>query len=293
VIDPKKKYRTRDGQEVTNLRSNFGGEYPWVGAINGSLQTWTNAGKYFPDPGDAPLDLIEVPQIDVTKFYNTKNGKPVRLCPQPSGHVDYPVLGYIADAKLPNCWTVYGEHPHGEEFMTLVERPAPKRVIENVTLPPGASLQHGNGDDACFIRNQGASDLVITGVEFNDRPVEVSNSGNVFFDAFELDMWTDWCLVEDSVWNRLRPGNIPVSPPPLFVRNYGWEVVKEPEPRKVREIQIYPDKAWNNKACCFLNKKEWWVKTVYFNGKPDKKLVADEATAKAIQQAFNQGKDSK
>ena len=62
-IDINKKYRTRDGQQVTQLmRVPTGSDclYPWTGVINGEWETWTDDGLYSPNEKDGGSSLVEI-----------------------------------------------------------------------------------------------------------------------------------------------------------------------------------------------------------------------------------------
>lgn len=57
-IDVTKKYRTRDGQEVTGLRDTGTGTYPISGWLDGNMMWWTDTGEWQKYAGGNPLDLI-------------------------------------------------------------------------------------------------------------------------------------------------------------------------------------------------------------------------------------------
>lgn len=63
MIDTTKKYKTRDGAEVTNLMRlpeplATATTYPIFGLVDGELHTWTETGYVYDDMND-DLDLIE------------------------------------------------------------------------------------------------------------------------------------------------------------------------------------------------------------------------------------------
>jgi hypothetical protein len=64
MIDITKKYKTRNGHEVTNLLRlpeplASGTSYPIFGLLDGELSTWQDDGHVYEDMND-DLDLIEV-----------------------------------------------------------------------------------------------------------------------------------------------------------------------------------------------------------------------------------------
>lgn len=62
MIDLSKKYRTRDGREVTNLHIELGlTPYPIVGTVGCETRTWTAHGTYLEDEDESRYDLVEVP----------------------------------------------------------------------------------------------------------------------------------------------------------------------------------------------------------------------------------------
>ncbi len=74
MIDPAKKYRTRDGREVRIYAVDGGGEYPVHGAhydgVRWSVCAWKKKGRIF-DDGECSLDLIEVrPRIQREVWVN-------------------------------------------------------------------------------------------------------------------------------------------------------------------------------------------------------------------------------
>ena len=61
-IDITKKYRTRDGRDVTLLHRAPDGwptKWPWRGMISGESATWTNEGHHIRG-GNGDWDLIEI-----------------------------------------------------------------------------------------------------------------------------------------------------------------------------------------------------------------------------------------
>lgn len=79
MIDPNKKYRTRDGREVRIYAVDGGGEYPVHGAyeFNGRWQCtqWTATGGVHVLVYTTDFDLIEVrPRIKREVWVNVYNG---------------------------------------------------------------------------------------------------------------------------------------------------------------------------------------------------------------------------
>jgi len=75
MIDPAKKYRTRDGREVRIYAVDGGGEYPVHGAtkINGEwlANGWTACGGHDVEVDESDFDLIEVrPRIQREVWVN-------------------------------------------------------------------------------------------------------------------------------------------------------------------------------------------------------------------------------
>lgn len=69
MLDLTKKYRTRDGREVTSLqRINEEIKYPIIGIVNGTIKAWTENGLYVEDWQD-DFDLVEVPETPKKKLY--------------------------------------------------------------------------------------------------------------------------------------------------------------------------------------------------------------------------------
>lgn len=63
MIDPTKKYQTRDGREVQFLHRAPEGwppPYPWRGIVEGVPKIWCEEGQYYDHGGNHPLDLVEV-----------------------------------------------------------------------------------------------------------------------------------------------------------------------------------------------------------------------------------------
>jgi len=61
MIDVNKKYKTRDGQEVTQLVSfDADYRYPVHGVIGNCLHEWVGNGDHRADGGASDMDLIEV-----------------------------------------------------------------------------------------------------------------------------------------------------------------------------------------------------------------------------------------
>lgn len=58
-IDINKKYRTRDGREVTKLQYDGQMPFPYLGNVDGVTYGWTPEGRYNSEE-ESPLDLIEV-----------------------------------------------------------------------------------------------------------------------------------------------------------------------------------------------------------------------------------------
>lgn len=68
MIDITKKYRTRDGREVTKLRIRGSIDYPIVGVIDGAgLKVWRATGSYR-RVGVSDWDLIEVTEQPDTEL---------------------------------------------------------------------------------------------------------------------------------------------------------------------------------------------------------------------------------
>lgn len=79
MIDLTKKYKTRDGQEVTNLMRlpeplANAAAYPIFGLVDGELNTWMNDGHIYNDIND-DFDLIEARDYAVVfaKLINNKS----------------------------------------------------------------------------------------------------------------------------------------------------------------------------------------------------------------------------
>ena len=73
-INPAFTYKTRDVQEVTNLRTNSGDSvYPFIAEVVGIPRTYTARGYYYPDAGLCCFDLIKQP---VKKVKQTKTELP-------------------------------------------------------------------------------------------------------------------------------------------------------------------------------------------------------------------------
>lgn len=69
MIDITKKYRTRDGRDVTGLHMRDSEHYPIGGFIAGNSATWTMAGDYRDDDDESHCyDLIEVTEQPDTEL---------------------------------------------------------------------------------------------------------------------------------------------------------------------------------------------------------------------------------
>jgi len=73
MIDINKKYKTRDGRDVTLYTVTHAGLSPIVGRIDesGVVVTWRPNGRHFSDSIESSLDLIEAkPRIQRTYWVN-------------------------------------------------------------------------------------------------------------------------------------------------------------------------------------------------------------------------------
>ena len=63
MIDITKKYRTRDGREITGLKHHENDPYVFLGLVDGWPRTWTKTGAYWVSE-EGFFDLIEVVSDD-------------------------------------------------------------------------------------------------------------------------------------------------------------------------------------------------------------------------------------
>lgn len=87
MIDITKKYKTRDGREVTQLVKFEGVESytPILGVVNGAIYRWREDGKYLNHYCNSDQDLIEVKEPREIYLWISKNLTPLLM---KSPHVD-------------------------------------------------------------------------------------------------------------------------------------------------------------------------------------------------------------
>lgn len=103
MIDKSKKYKTRNGQEVTDIRTNMGGFFSIRGTLKGHHEWWSNTGAFTSHQKEHPLDLIEVQpekimQLEVGKKYKTRQGQIMTITGK-TGRIEYPFLGTMNDCS--------------------------------------------------------------------------------------------------------------------------------------------------------------------------------------------------
>jgi hypothetical protein len=136
MIDITKKYRTRDGEEVRDLRTHDEDDnYPITGEVvfadeNIETLTWTKCGRFDLGRRNHVWDLVEVieekpveptpepkkdwPQFDPTKQYKTRDGRPFRYYASDGGG-EYPIHGAVEETPghwLLRAWTLYGRRDY-------------------------------------------------------------------------------------------------------------------------------------------------------------------------------------
>jgi hypothetical protein len=152
-IDITKRYRTRDGREVTDLSISVAGAYPVSGIMNGEKELWTRDGFWYLSRRHYKSDLIlveeeseepKLPQppegvndeIDITKRYRTRDGRDVTDLFDEGQTWVYAIRGRVEGIE--RWWTRTGksmvsvtEHPHDlvpDEVESVI--PAPPEGYE-------------------------------------------------------------------------------------------------------------------------------------------------------------------
>jgi hypothetical protein len=132
MFDLTKKFRTRSGEPVSNLKLVENGSlWKYRGNINDGRHIWTFEGRWSADQKQHDNDLVQVPDVnlDFTKPIQTKAGLEVTIL-STKGRAPYTIIGYRGVETHSTSWTQEGKWVDGDDnHHDLMNTPPVKKVM--------------------------------------------------------------------------------------------------------------------------------------------------------------------